>query len=89
VKYLWNNGNEQNKVTLSTYSVAPVVLKESTADSNQFLSEIFYDHASKNPKKKVLSNPNDWICSDMLLNSGAFGYVVVNLDSKSNSKLSV
>jgi hypothetical protein len=90
VKYLWNNGNESNKATLSTYSDSPVVINEKVpTTSRQFLEDIFYDHASRSPKRKNLANPSDWICSDMLLNNGAFGYIVVSIDSKSDAKLSV
>ena len=89
VKYLWNNGSPQNRATITAYSAAPAVINPSTIDAKQFLREIFFDHASKNQKKKNLNNPGDWICSDLLLNGGAFGYVVVNLDANSNSKLSL
>lgn len=48
-----------------------------------------YDHAVKNPKKKTLQNPNDWVCSDILLNQGGFSYFVANIDNNSKSRLGV
>jgi len=91
-KYLWNNGKKSNVSTVSAYSPSATNLKEiDSSNYPNFLKDIFYDHALKNnTKKKVLnSGPSDWICSDMLLNGGGFGYLVVNLDSSSGSKLGV
>lgn len=88
-KYLWNNGNEKNKATLSAYSAVPATINPTSQNPEKFLEEIFYDHASQNTKKKNLSNPGDWVCNDMLLNNGGFGYMVVNLDEKSSTKLAV
>ena len=48
-----------------------------------------YDHASKNPRKKILQGPNDWLCSDILLNQGGFSYFVANVDSSSPNKYGV
>ena len=78
------------KGTVSVYSLAPVAIKEAKGISSEsFLKQIMYDHASKNPRKKPLQNPNDWICSDMLLNDGGFSYFVANIDQGSRSRLGV
>ena len=53
------------------------------------MKQIFYDHASKNSRKKNLQGPNDWLCSDILLNEGGFSYFVANLDASSPNKLGV
>jgi hypothetical protein len=47
------------------------------------------DHASRNPKKRNINEKGDWICNDMLLNNGGFGYVVVHLQDGSDSKVAV
>lgn len=88
-KYLWNNGNQQNKATLSAYSAAPATIQQASLSPSKFLEEIFYDHASQNAKRKNLPNSGDWVCNDILLNNGGFGYIVVNVDPKSSTKLSV
>lgn len=89
-KYLWHNEAE-NEATVSAYSPAATLIKEhKDLTSSDFLSQIFYSHAAKNSKKKVLnSSPQEWICSDMLLNNGGFGYLVVHLDPESKNKLGV
>jgi hypothetical protein len=75
---------------VSSYSANPTHIAEYTGKitPENFLSQIFYDHASKNSKRRVITD-NDWLCSDMLLSRGGFSYLVVNVESGSKTKLGV
>jgi hypothetical protein len=53
------------------------------------LHQVFYDHALKNTNNKKNISDNDWMCSDILLAKGGFGYFVANLDKNSKIKLSI
>lgn len=50
---------------------------------------MFYDHAIKNGNNKKKLDDNNWICSDILLGKGGFGYFVANIDKNSKNKLSI
>lgn len=71
VNYLWLN-KIKNSAVVSIYSVSPahiVELKDKISPQD-FLRQIYYDHATKNQKKKFLSDKgdkSDWFCSELLL----------------------
>ena len=66
-KYFWN-GVKSGSGVVSAYSLDPVAIKDCKGVTpDQFLSDIMYDHASQNPKRRNLDG-NDWLCSDILLN---------------------
>lgn len=89
VKYLWSGGVSKNTAVVSVYSLSPATVSETQIIAPEdFLNQIFFDHAKTNPKKKNLNN-TDWVCSDILLNDGGFSYFVANLEPPSTSKLGV
>lgn len=88
-KYLWN-GVKSGQGVVSAYSLDPVAIKDCQSTTpDKFLSDIMYDHASKNPKKRALDGSNDWLCSDILLNEGGFSYFVANVDQSSPRKYGI
>ena len=81
-KYILQGKNSDSGV-VSIYSMSPAMIAEAQNISpDKFLNDIMYDHASKNPRRKNMEGPNDWLCSDILLNAGGFSYFVANSDSK-------
>ena len=48
------------------------------------------NHARRNPKKQILNDvPEEWVCSDFLLNHGGFGYLAFHLDKDSKKKIGI
>ena len=90
VKYLWGGG-ATNKAVVSIYSesLAQVSEFKGGINSQTFLNQIFYDHASKNSKLRKINEKGDWVCSDILLNEGGFTYFVANVNKGSSMKLGV
>ena len=75
-------GKSSDSGVVSIYSMSPAMIAEAQNISpDKFLNDIMYDHASKNPRRKNMEGPNDWLCSDILLNAGGFSYFVANSDS--------
>lgn len=81
----------EDKATFSLYSGGKSTLKKSKQSAHdKFLYKTFLDHARKNEKKQILSeSPNEWVCSDFLMNHGGYGYMAFHLDEKSQRKLGV
>ena len=88
-KYLWSRNRNSGSGVVSVYSLSPASITEAKVSSDKFLNDIMFDHASRNPRRKNLQGPNDWLCSDILLNSGGFSYFVANVDQSSPSKYGV
>lgn len=86
----WINTNPDD-ASFSIYSSAKSTLKKSKQSAHdKFLFKTFLDHARKNPKKQVLSDsPEEWICSDFLMNNGGYGYLAFHLDENSKRKVGV
>ena len=80
-----------DQATFSLYGSGKSTLKKSSQSKHdKFLYKTFLDHARKNEKRQVLSeNPQEWICSDFLLNKGGYGYLAFHLDEKSERKIGV
>jgi len=71
VNYLWAN-KSKNIAVVSIYSVSPahiVELKDGLSPQ-LFLKQIYFDHATKNQKKQIISEKGDgdWACSEVLVN---------------------
>ena len=73
------------------YSAGQNTLKKSKQSTHdKFLYKTFLNHARKNEKKQMLNNnPEEWICSDFLMNNGGYGYMAFHLDESSKRKLGV
>ena len=75
----------------SLYSSAKSTLKKSKqSNHDKFLYKTFLDHARKNSKKQILNDsPEEWVCSDFLMNQGGYGYLAFHLDEASKRKIGV
>ena len=88
-KYLCTQSHSSMPGVVSVYSMSPAAIQNGTSVTpDNFLSQIMYDHASRNPNKKIIEGQNDWVCSEVLLNDGGFSYFVMNVDPSSNSQFS-
>lgn len=81
IKFDWIR-HPKETATISFYTESKVILKKSSKfNHDQFLYKVFLDHARNNPKKQLLSeSPQEWICSEFLLNKSGYGYLAVHLD---------
>lgn len=80
-----------DKATFSVYTPVRTTLKKSKqTNHDKFLFKTFLDHARKNKKKQMLNDsPEEWICSDFLMNNGGYGYLAFHLDENSKRKIGV
>ena len=79
------------KGTISMYTESVSSIKKSSQSSHdQYLFKTFLDHARKNAKKQIMcESPQDWVCSEFLLNKSGYGYLAIHLDEKSTKKIGV
>jgi hypothetical protein len=89
VKFDWIY-NDPDSAGVSLYSETPTnLVSVRQSKHGNLLYKVFLDHARTNPKKQLLGQTNEWVCSDLLLSKCGYGYIAFHLDEHSSRRLGV